>query len=886
MRHSVRWMLILSLFASPAFATEADGTIQAIQQLEREVHMSAERAYGQRRAIGSEQILALDAREDALRKALSMQPAEQSVAARKLAQVQALIGNLHIYNELQARGQTAPLPYSDLPRGRQMLLDANSAGSSCQHPLPLELKQAIELDLMPTADHHGSVWVRVSADPARQYALSSLGSRGDVRIDWYRDCGADPSQTIDDSYGLQELAAVPDVRWIAHISSNDRYAPVTTRLEVILQSAIAGRVLAQPANVPANDTTVYVFRSPDNYSTTSANVINGTYVATVYSAGNYQLRTGATSYANVSNLLHVAYPNIPCSDAQGYALSQCGPGTPTILSVADGQYMGDIDFRLESGRALTVAVTDELTGAPIRAAAVNVTTQTQSFAYLNTDSSGIARIVGLRSGISYYIVAGATGYRAEAYDNIPCPPSGCPTGAGTPITFAESGPYSGTVSIALTPRQRLQVNVRSLSDQTIRVELLYPSGQVARTATVSSSYNTMWTPAYFEDVEAGNYYLRAAYQSASPWRLYPDLDCTSDCASLLVQATLIQVRPETTLPEYYLEPTPYPSVRGKVLDSATSAPLQSNTVYLISLGDGSYRYTYTNAMGEYAFNYSRPGSYIIAAISPTHEDAAYPNAPCQSAGFGPPICPNATPVEIAIGTTETFDLHLSRAGSVSGTIKIDGVDFPNYNMPSFELRRVSDGTRLSGRLSITPPNYLIADIPAGQYYLVAPSTILAHGAVWPDQACVSCSATIGTPISINGDALTNYNFNLRLARGVKGRVTNASTGGPLPGILVDIWEVGSGGTRYAQSQLSQADGSFTVPYVGYEGNLRVSTSANSAFVDEVYNNIPCPYGPAYFGLCDANLGVLLPVAIGIDNAGITFRLTPRDTDALFQDGWD
>ena len=81
-----------------------------------------------------------------------------------------------------------------------------------------------------------------------------------------------------------------------------------------------------------------------------------------------------------------------------------------------------------------------------------------------------------------------------------------------------------------------------------------------------------------------------------------------------------------------------------------------------------------------------------------------------------------------------------------------------------------------------------------------------------------------------------------------------------------------------------ADGRFVFANSGGYTGFRVATSVGPEYVNEVYNNVACPLGPAYFGLCSLTSGSLVSAAHPVDSRGITLRLAPSDAGVVFEDG--
>ena len=113
---------------------------------------------------------------------------------------------------------------------------------------------------------------------------------------------------------------------------------------------------------------------------------------------------------------------------------------------------------------------------------------------------------------------------------------------------------------------------------------------------------------------------------------------------------------------------------------------------------------------------------------------------------------------------------------------------------------------------------------------------------------------------------------VQLARGgtIAGIVTNAATLLPQQGVSVTASALVDGFPRAFGSVSTDASGSFSIPAVP-PGMYSLSTDNESALVDEVYPDVPCP------GRCDPLVAshLTVPVAQSPSQQGRTSRWTRR-----------
>jgi len=887
-------ILLIALSTSAPASGPANDPIALAQRLEVELTMLTDSAGREGADIDATALARIEAEVNA-GTGEWMRRRGRAEDTSKLGQLLGLLANAHRYNELRQLRTPADLPYSELEPGLAVRASTDeSLGASCASPMDLATGSALAPTLAAAGTKGDAFWVRVRSTAAGRTAISTLGSRGDTEIAVYGGC-ADAQALIsnDDYYGLQALALLPTQSrsaYLVRVGNRDAARPVRARIAAILASGFSGKVSISPAGaVSSAGLIVSNFTSISGYYTgTVGTDANGNYAMMTSSNGTFYARTG-NAYSQSGSVLHEAYGDVICTNGgDTYSLSSCGPGQPAPITVAGNLNTDGIDFDLGLGHALSFRLSNEVDGTPLTGATASLSWSNFSSGTAYADGAGRVSFLGLRPGIDYRAAFNAEGFRPEAFDNIPCV-SYCQTGQGTPITFQAGDPYFREHAVGLAPTRKLVVYVRDLpqANYSAAVNLLYASGQVAQNAYV---YYSSPIPGYrsvtFVDVPVGTYYVQAGYPDASFWRLHPNVDCLTDCQSLLNQASAITVTANQGTQEYFLDPRPFPAVRGNVVDQLSGAPVAGATAYLIPLsGVGSQLTVSVGQTGEYRFNYARPGSYLVAVSSPQHVDVAYPNAPCVVGGYTP-VCPSATPVTVvATQSVFQFDFSLTQSGRVEGSVAIEGM----ISSGSLQLRlRRATGTLANGVLQLAAGRYSLSDVDPGLYSVIVEDSLVAYGQAYPGVDCAgtACvSSALGQLLTLGEQPVTGVDFNLRLQRGAKGRVLSASTGEPLAGVVIDMWSESTWGANYVRSGVSGTDGRFVLPATdSYVTSYRLATSVGNGYINEVYNNVPCPLGPAYLSLCDLSQGDTVPALHPINGQGITFRLVSTGGDSLFADG--
>jgi hypothetical protein len=182
-------------------------------------------------------------------------------------------------------------------------------------------------------------------------------------------------------------------------------------------------------------------------------------------------------------------------------------------------------------------------------------------------------------------------------------------------------------------------------------------------------------------------------------------------------------------------------------------------------------------------------------------------------------------------------------------------------------------------------NYQVNDLAPGSYHAVASGNygINYVQQAWNHVDCLNdCDPTTGTAISVGQAAtVSDIDFSVAWRDAVVGRVTN-DAGEPVSGVIVDMFYGASG--NYQGSGVSDASGHYAAYPFGV-GPYFVATEAGGAYVDQVYSQIDCPNGPAYYGLCSLTGAAQVTVGgAGTQPHIVNFVLAPQGT--IFRNGFE
>jgi hypothetical protein len=134
--------------------------------------------------------------------------------------------------------------------------------------------------------------------------------------------------------------------------------------------------------------------------------------------------------------------------------------------------------------------------------------------------------------------------------------------------------------------------------------------------------------------------------------------------------------------------------------------------------------------------------------------------------------------------------------------------------------------------------------------------------------------TSGTPITVAlNEHVAGIAFELPRAGGISGQLINELTGSPIARFNVRVYDSSGDLVDYLDSGL---DGFYTVRGLD-AGNYFVVTDEyySSSYYNELYDNIPCWYGPP--DSCDPTKGTPVAVTLGQVTRFVDFALTPRSS---------
>ena len=618
-------------------------------------------------------------------------------------------------------------------------------------------------------------------------------------------------------------------------------APTTSPNAPAAAGAITGVVTDETTGLPLANVTVYVYP----YYVSATTGADGRWIVTGLETGVYQAYTSSVPVGYVREV----FRDLPC-------WTSCYPYDGTDIAVTDGAITTGIDFSLMRSGSVSGRVTDEADGQGVAQATVRLyRSGGQSYDYTTTSTAtdGTYAFSGLAPG-TYHLRTSDSRYLDELYDGLPCEDS-CTVSSGTPVVVAGGadtpgidlalqlgGVVAGTVTSAATgaPISNVGVNVWTASGE-------------ERSAYTDSTggYRVPGLP-------AGTYYARTENAYSFADQLYDGILCEPTCTVTSGTPIVVSVGAATEGVDFSL--SAYGAFRGRVLDSSTGFAVEDAEV-LTYRDDGTLLgYDYADETGDYSSGGLLAGTYFAVASSGTHLDELWDAHPCQ------PSCDptTGTPIAVTLGQTrDGIDFGLDLGGGVTGrvTAAVTGESLNSVYVEVFDAVGTAVGSDYTNGLG----SYATRDLPAGTYFARVRKTTTHLGQLWNGLPCEGdCAVTVGTPISVAaGSATTGVDFALVSLGKISGTVTDATTGQPIVGFYVTVYD--AAGT-YAGYGYTRENGKYEVK--GLTAGDYFARADASGYVAQLYDGIACPTP------CTVTGGTAIPVALSTETPGVDFALVP------------
>ena len=559
------------------------------------------------------------------------------------------------------------------------------------------------------------------------------------------------------------------------------------------------------------------------------------------------------------------YAESPCP------ASQCAITTGTPVAVVQGAPATVVDMSLAKGAQLLGLVLNDF-GVGISGMTVTVfNTLGVPLTTSLTDAAGRFATTGLPAGTYYARTQSEHGYEGQLYSGLPCPSAGCLVTSGTPITVGEPEERAG-VNFRVFVAASISgiVTVGGLPAGGVTVSAYTPAGVLVASATTSlaGSYT-------IQNLDGGSYRVRTFNTLGVPDLLYNGIVCGVGC--FVGAGTPVGVAPNAMTGgiNFTLGATAATgTITGSVTDQVTGAPLAGVIVQIVRLVPPPIpgppllevvQNALTNALGVYSAQNLPVGSYIaFTANFLGYMNEAYDNIPCTLCSF---VAATATPDRRHCRRYGLqHQLHAHPGGPVgvnhrAGDTRVERIgDRRGFRPGVFGVwhtcGRCDHRARrhLHGRKPFR--GAVLRSVHSGRRAPSISSITASRASSGVQSSRVRrfrCSPAPPWPASTSRSP-TRPRF--------AGRVTSATTGAGIPGVLVAVFN-NTGG--FVTNAFTDGSGNYSTPTLAV-GTYYAKVTGGQGFLDQLYSGVPCALG------CTTTDGTPIVVQNGQTTPGINFSL--------------
>jgi 5-hydroxyisourate hydrolase-like protein (transthyretin family) len=504
-------------------------------------------------------------------------------------------------------------------------------------------------------------------------------------------------------------------------------------------------------------------------------------------------QTGATGGYSVTGVLPGTYTaSFTPGDSTSTFMSQWYGGATTStgatsLAVTSDNTTGGIDASLGRGGIVSGTVTAASNGADVAGITVTVyDSNGYGLGSTMTRQDGTYAVGGIPTGsytVGFAVPAGGTvNYLPQYYDNAASASSAASvavtagqTTTGINAALQSGGQITGVVTDAATGKPV----------QNASVELLTDSYYFA--ASTMTDSNGDYT---FSGLQSGTYqvafsigdgeYLAQNYNGQNAYSSYTNVTVAQGSKTAGIDAALDAPA----------------QIQGTVTDSVTGSPVSGATVS--TTGPNGTIHATTGSDGTYTLTGLYPGSYTVEFRPPSGANylSQYYNGAMSSS--------SATAVGVGDGADVTgINASLRTGGQISGevTSQATGVAVSGLWVYVFDSSGNSAGSAQTG----ADGTYTVSDLPTGNYVVEFYGT----GSYIPQYYEGQASYANASPVSVTaGQVTTGVNAAMLSNGAISGTVTDASTGNPIAGAYVYVYD--SSG-YYETSATTNSSGVYTTP---------------------------------------------------------------------------
>ncbi len=364
----------------------------------------------------------------------------------------------------------------------------------------------------------------------------------------------------------------------------------------------------------------------------------------------------------------------------------------------------------------------------------------------------------------------------------------------------------------------------------------------------------------FDGLDPGTYFLKTENTDNYVDEIWDGIPCEESCEATdgdPIEVTFFVVQ------GIDFELSAGASIGGVIVDRAGHL-VKTGDIELFDQTGFRLERTYLDSLGRYEFRGLMGGTYFLATDLRGYQDELWDNIPCD--GYCDPMLGNQIvllPLEKASG----FDFVVEALGTISGRLTDSQSGLPVVGGPVVLER--SDGGDSDWEYSDVHGNWVSDGLLPGTYFVGTSFYGVYQNQVYDGIPCdPDCRWDEGTPIALsNQEEITGIDIALERLGGISGSVLAASSGTPLADLWVEAWN--SFG-QLVDSGYSSTLGRYELADL-LPGTYFVLTDEDGAFIDQLFDEIPCFGGPP--SGCDPVLGTPIPIALGEVRFGVDFRLS-------------
>ena len=475
-----------------------------------------------------------------------------------------------------------------------------------------------------------------------------------------------------------------------------------------------------------------------------------------------------------------------------------------------------------------------------------------------SDQDGFYEFHGLETGSYYVLVNGSRYYESAFNDNTPC---------GLDCTHENADPVILTTNSFLTVDISLQIKgVVSIN------ELKYVNGQIAADARVKMirldsgqvtyGYVSSDGNVYPFYLTPGEYILTGAPNNADGLTtFYKGVLCDQEWSpSCVTEATIINVEYGSEININDFEIFSNGSIAVNITRDVSGNPLSSHSVKIYNEDFELVGVDKSDFNGLAQINNLPQGNYYVyveyegygqgSYLPELYNEISCPlglGISCQLTDGNLVTVGENEVVSIDIGLEDKPKLKVNVIDSFTQEL-LDSTVVTVFNQSGqYVYSNYGDGTH---EMILEPSTYFVT-ARASSYF---------NQKGFPDVQCsvagdMVCDSQLD-PIEydiVSGDI--ELNISLDFVSGIQGMVLDGISNEPVEGVVIDTWTVDNGTYHINSPVFSDADGLFRT-YLNQGHHYLIATDIPNSmnYMNQIYDKVYCPEGPAVVGMCDLSMG--------------------------------